>query len=166
MSVTNFPVSFSESGYTPYQFNPRKYCLHLTNWAGPDRSSKGCKDANSFFKGCFHYCRRHCCFSSLLTHLVCKHLFPCYLFYLDPCCSVNSCVCCYIYVLDRVSVWSCLPISNVILCSWSLLQSTIIIMYDFILLLFSYYSLGLDKMKEMILHSVQLVSIIIVLLFI
>ena len=39
-------------------------------------------------------------------------------------------------------------------------------MYDFILLLFSYYSLGLDKMKAMILHSVQLVSIIIVLLFI
>ena len=32
-------------------------------------------------------------------------------------------------------------------------------MYDFILLLFSYYSLGLAKMKEMILHSVQLVSI-------
>lgn len=82
--------------------NSRRHCLHLTKWTCPDRSSKGCKDAKSFFKGCFHYCRRHCCFSSLLTHLVCKHLFPQYLFYLYPCSSVNWCVCFYIYLLERV----------------------------------------------------------------
>ena len=50
-----------------------------------------------------------------------------------------------------------------------LLSIPVVIHYNYVwfyFIIFLFYSLGLDKMKEMILNSVQLVSIIIALLFI
>ena len=50
-----------------------------------------------------------------------------------------------------------------------LLSIPVVIHYNYVrfyLIIVLFYSLGLDKMKEMILNSVQLVSIIIALLFI
>ena len=45
-TTTNFP--FSIWTWIKPEFNSRKSCLHLTNWAVRNRSNKVWKDANSF----------------------------------------------------------------------------------------------------------------------